>query len=504
MNNTGIICGIYTRVSTQQQMENDYNSLESQQEKCRAYCELKKYTVYSVYEDGGFSGGNTERPELQRMLQNIQEGKINCVVIYKMDRLSRNMPDFYKLLELFEEHGASIISVTENIDTSHSMGRLLQNMQMSFAQYEREIIADRIRDKMRLRASKGMWNGRRTPYGYKNVDKKLVIDPDTAPRVQFMFEFFAGNPSISHLREALHKNGWYNSKGNKWSKTVLDHILKNKVYIGLIKCNEKYYEGIHEPIIDKVLFQRVQNLQPNRSHSCTKSHREFILKGILRCAHCGTSLSPHHTLKKRADGTKIKFYYYRCTHSSHHDYKDCPIRSINAGLIEKKIIDYVCQLAGDNQYLDVTINDLNKDLNKSLGPLKKEESHLKKRVSKIDTEISRFIDAIGNGSLPIDRIKKAISEREETLDGLKVELFHIQERIYDSSCNKYDAKILKERLQDFKALYQRLTPQEQAEALQCMIKDIQVHPDKLVLNLFELKEIKNVSTGLQKRSIWWS
>jgi len=170
-------CAIYTRVSTDNQAEKEYNSCEAQEEKIKAYIRSQEnLKLYKVYTDPGFSGASLERPALRKMLDDIIDGKIDCVLTYKIDRLTRSPKDFYTLIELFDKHGVAFISVTENFDTSSPSGRLLRNIMLTFAQFEREMTAERTRDKLAQRAEKGMWNGGIVPYGYKNVDKKLAIN----------------------------------------------------------------------------------------------------------------------------------------------------------------------------------------------------------------------------------------------------------------------------------------------------------------------------------------
>ncbi len=496
-----ITCGLYTRVSTQQQMDNDFNSLESQKEQLEAYCKLNKYAVYNTYEDGGFSGSTLERPALQKMIRDIVSKKINCVVVYKIDRLARSMRDFYELNDIFEAHDISFVSVSQNFDTSNSIGRLSLNMVMSFAQFEREMIADRIRDKMRQRASKGMWNGRRTPYGYYNENKQIFPNPETAPIVRFMFETYTEKPSLAYVREQLHARGWYNANGKPWNKTVIRKILSNIVYIGYIKCNDLRHMGIHESIVSDELFNTVQSLHPVRTHVTSRNNRVYLLQGLLRCHDCGSSLTPHYTLKRRKDGSKNRIPYYRCTTTAHHKYTDCSLKFVNANKIEERILDNIFKLASNDTILDTVLTDLNRDLDKSLEPLKKEERKLKKRIGEIESEITRFMNALGSGNLPVSRVETAIAEREKQMEVIQEKVEAIQEEMKGTNTAEYNADYLKASLKNFKTIFNNLTEKEKSEALQCMIQSIEVHPDKFVLNLYELQ---NVSVGSQKRSFWWS
>src|SRR5277367_5351200 len=188
MTTTPIICGLYTRVSSRNQAEADYSSLETQRERLEAYCKSQEdYTVYRVYEDGGYSADSMDRPALKEMLRDIRDGKLNCILAYKIDRLTRSVRDFHALTDLFDRNDVKFVSVTQSIDTQNPMGRLLRNVLLDFAQFEREMTADRTRDKMHQRAQKGMWNGGNVPYGYVAENKRLVVHADEASRFSSCF-----------------------------------------------------------------------------------------------------------------------------------------------------------------------------------------------------------------------------------------------------------------------------------------------------------------------------
>jgi site-specific DNA recombinase len=215
MTTTATICGLCTRVSSRNQAEADYSSLETQRERLEAYCKSQEnYSVYRVYEDGGYSADSMDRPALKEKLRDIRDGKLNCVLAYKIDRLTRSVKDFHVLMDVFDRCGVKFVSVTQSLDTQNPMGRLLRNVLLDFAQFEREMTADRTRDKMHQRAEKGLWNGGNVPYGYAAENKKLVSHPREAPRLKHMFHRFADTPSLSRLRNELHRQGWY-TRSNK-------------------------------------------------------------------------------------------------------------------------------------------------------------------------------------------------------------------------------------------------------------------------------------------------
>ena len=285
-------CVIYTRVSTDNQAEKEYNSCEAQEEKIKAYIKSQEgLKLYKVYSDPGFSGASLERPALKEMLNDIIDGKIDCVLTYKIDRLTRSPKDFYTLIELFDKHGVAFISVTENFDTSSPSGRLLRNIMLTFAQFEREMTAERTRDKMKAGAEKGMWNGGIVPYGYKNVDKKLVINDKEAECIKEIFRIFIKTQSLAETRRRINQK-YQTRAGKKFSKGSIDNILRNPIYYGKISYKGNLYDGIHKPIISEAIFLKAQSIRKVRVKQDTKINHTYLLSGLLRCAECGSIMTP--------------------------------------------------------------------------------------------------------------------------------------------------------------------------------------------------------------------
>lgn len=257
-------CAIYTRKSTEEGLEQDFNSLDAQREACEAYIKSQQHEgwilIEKQYNDGGFSGGNLERPALKDLFKDIQAGKVDIVVVYKVDRLTRSLLDFAKIVELFDSNDSSFVSVTQNFNTTTSMGRLTLNILLSFAQFEREVTGERIRDKIAASKKKGMWMGGRVPIGYERKDKKLIIDSVGAKKVKHIFEKYIELKSVPKLREYLCEAEIRTNTGKNFAKGQLYHILQNKAYIGKILHKGKIYDGEHCAIIDNTLFNTAQEL----------------------------------------------------------------------------------------------------------------------------------------------------------------------------------------------------------------------------------------------------
>ena len=280
MSDKKIRCAIYTRKSTEEGLEQEFNGLQAQREACEAYIKSQKHEHWQLlsaeYDDGGYSGGNMERPALKRLLQDVQNGLVDIIVVYKIDRLTRSLMDFSKIVEILDKHNASFASITQHFNTTTSMGRLTLNMLLSFAQFEREVTGERIRDKISASKKKGMWMGGKPPLGYYRKDKKIYPDEEKSALVRSIFEKYTELKSTTLVKEWLNKQGHNISVGN------LNCILRNKAYIGLVGHKGTWYQGEHQGIIPTELFEQAQTVMAdnhiNRQHYDPK---KSLLSGKL-------------------------------------------------------------------------------------------------------------------------------------------------------------------------------------------------------------------------------
>lgn len=316
-----IKCAIYTRKSTEHGLEQEFNSLQNQEESCKAYISSQSFNgwqYYKTYSDAAISGGTMDRPALKQMLDDMAHGLINTVVVYKVDRLSRSILDFHNMMKYFEKYGANFVSITQSFDTSTSMGKLTLNMLLSFAQFEREVSSERVRDKIRASKAKGLWMGGVPPLGYDVIDKKLLPNAVEATNVRKLFEKYLELQSVNALTEyaAAHKiyaKQWTTAKGiikggRPIAKMSMHRILRDKVYIGQIENKKEgtFAKGEHEPIIPEELFNRVQVALANNSNNKSPSTRApNILTGKL-FNHNGIKFINQRTSGK---GKKTAYYY---------------------------------------------------------------------------------------------------------------------------------------------------------------------------------------------------
>ncbi len=257
-----IRCAIYTRKSTEEGLEQDFNSLDAQREACEAYIKSQQHEgwvlIEKQYNDGGFSGGSLERPAVQELFEDIEAGLVDIVVVYKVDRLTRSLMDFSKIVELFDKRNASFVSITQHFNTTTSMGRLTLNILLSFAQFEREVTGERIRDKVAASKKKGMWMGGKVPIGYQKYERTLVPEKETADTVKLIFLKYLELKTVSNLKDYLFQHNIKSKVGLHFSKGQLYYILANKVYNGKIIHKDKVYDGEHRALIDPDVFEQVQ------------------------------------------------------------------------------------------------------------------------------------------------------------------------------------------------------------------------------------------------------
>jgi site-specific DNA recombinase len=289
-------CAIYTRKSSEEGLEQGFNSLDAQREACAAFITSQKAEGWTAikehYDDGGFSGGNTDRPGLRRLMDDIQAGKVSIVVVYKIDRLTRSLMDFAKLVEVFDQHGVTFVSVTQSFNTTTSMGRLTLNVLLSFAQFEREVTGERIRDKIAASKKKGMWMGGSRPTGYDIKDKQLIINIEEADLIRLLFQKYTELGCVRRLKryldfEGIRSKHWISRKGRthggaSFSKGILYQILKNPVYAGKVRHKEKVYDGQHQAIISYDLWEAVQQKLADGSVSEKGKKKPAVTGNLLK------------------------------------------------------------------------------------------------------------------------------------------------------------------------------------------------------------------------------
>jgi site-specific DNA recombinase len=348
-------CAIYTRKSTEEGLDQTFTSLDAQREAALAYIHSQQHAGWTPlaqrYDDGGYSGGTMDRPALAQLLHDIQAGQIDCLVIYKVDRFSRSLLDFAKMMETLDRHRVAFVSVTQNFSTATSMGRLVLHILLSFAQFEREIIAERTRDKIAATRRKGKWCGGMPLLGY-DVELRttqLVVNEEEAERVRAIFRLYRKYKALEPVLRELVRRGWVNKQwttrkgrrrgGKPFTKITLRRLLSNCTYRGRVRYRNETHPGEHKALIDAGLWQEVQELlrRPRRLRR-ELTNQSFLLRGLLRCRPCCCAMIPSQTRK----GTR-QYRYYTCRAAQKRGWQRCPSKAVPAREIEQFVLEQIHQ-----------------------------------------------------------------------------------------------------------------------------------------------------------------
>ena len=363
---------VYSRLSVDRP-DQELGSIEVQRERCAAYVASQEgwELLPEQYDDDGFSGGSTDRPALQRLIADIEACNVDRVVTHRIDRLSRSMIDFLRLMEVFEQHGASLVSVTQQFDTSTAWGRMVLNILVGFAQFEREMISERTRDKVAAARSRGKWTGGRPVLGYDVAPEggRLMVNEDEAEKVRNIFGLYLAEESLAETARECGRRDWRqkewtnrrgtSSGGRPFTKAGLSSLLSNPLYIGRVRSNGSTVPGEHDAIVDPDLFQQVQrqlktNAQKRANRRCVRNTQAW-LSGLLRCSNCDAPMV-HSTTRK---GSRM-YRYYVCRSAQSRGWTTCPSPSVPAGDIEAAVFEELRGIGSDPDLLQATAAEVRK------------------------------------------------------------------------------------------------------------------------------------------------
>lgn len=370
-------CAIYTRKSCEEGLEQEFNSLHAQRLAAENYISSQSgegwVLLPEYYDDGGYSGGNLDRPALQKLLSDIKEDKIDCIIVYKIDRLTRSLLDFAQIVQIFDSFGISFVSVTQSFNTSNSMGKLMLNVLLSFAQYERELTSERIRDKFDASKKKGMWMGGNIPLGYDLADRKLIINEHEAEVIRLIYNNFLKTNSITETVRSINNSGfttknWVSRKGvthsgKKFNNNAITRILKNPLYVGNIECKDSVYSGMHEAIVTSEIWNKTQDIFEKSKKEkvvlpISRLTSPPLLKGLVNCGVCGCQMSSTYTSKKGR-----KYRYYVCSRKIRYGETECKVGSISAKEVEEMATKQILQLLKKPEIIVQTIANSSKENN---------------------------------------------------------------------------------------------------------------------------------------------
>lgn len=475
---------IYTRKSTTHGLDQEFSSLDAQWESCAAYVRGQPSWELTTtrYDDGGFTGANLERPAFQRLMQDVESGKVDVVVVYKVDRLSRSLLDFASLVERFRKADVYFVSVTQPFLSADSdaMAQLLLNILMAFAQFERQLIAERIRDKITLSRRKGMWTGGNVPFGYRSEKSKLYVREDEAVAVVRIFQLFVELRSDAAVAKTLHAQGARTRSGHLWSRPSVANVLTNPIYAGYITLGEELNDGDHQPIIEREHFEQVQGIRRERAGRPLLRSRnpEYLLTGLLYCAchgktgqPCGFAYTPASTRKG-----KIVYRYYRCISRDKLGVEVCPARPLAAESIERLVRERLAELARSAQGAAELGVRVPRRAAQEREELRRERAGLKDRQRELTAHLEKAKlqtdEAAGTTrQLYAGRRDRLAAERELLIQ----QLARVEFRLGALDDLVLDGAWLAEQLQSFDRVWDELLPQNRLRVVKALVERIDVN-----------------------------
>jgi site-specific DNA recombinase len=421
-------CAIYTRVSTEDQAAKDFSSLEAQREAGEAYVLSQRSERWSAlanrYDDAGISGATLERPGLKRLLADVDAGLVDCIVVYKYDRLSRSMLDFLQMLDLFKKRGVSFVSVSQRFDTSTPVGEMTLNILLSFAQFERQIIGERTRDKIHAARRRGRWTGGFVPLGFDLAPEggRLVLNIDEAGQVRAIYDLYHEQRSLLAVAQELDRRGWRRKswmtrdgrarEGRPFNVVDVQRVLTDPRYVGLQTLGDETFPGEHPAIISKAVFNRVQKILAENRRTSGASHRNrhgALLRGILRCAACDAAMT-HAFTERRGKA----YRYYRCVNAIKGG--TCPTGSVPALKIEALVVDQIRRIGTDPVLRDETFRQVQ-------AQIAAEARGRRAESKRIDRDLAAVRAEVGGLTITVTRASGAAA------DALMAKLAEAQERL---------------------------------------------------------------------------
>lgn len=442
-----MIVGIYTRVSTQEQAKEGY-SLGEQEERLKSYCDARGWTVGKVYTDGGFSGGNTNRPALQQLKKDVEGKKLDVVLVYKLDRLSRSQKDTLTLIEdTFIKNGVEFVSLSENFDTSTPFGRAMIGILSVFAQLEREQIKERMMLGRVGRAKEGYFHGGGfVPIGYDYVEGELIINEYEAMQVREIYDLFLKNYPVTRIWKIIRKK-YTNKYGNWRSESAVRSCLTSPLYCGKVSYDGEIYEGKHEAIVTEEEYNKVQNkLQERRESNKGKSPFKptKLLSGIIWCGNCGARYYSHHINSRAKSSVKEGWDYYSCYSRGNKKSNmcvdpTCKNKNWNVKQADALVINEILKLSFDKDYLTELAQANKEETNKENDQLV-----LKERIEELSKQIDKVMDMYQLNLIPLEKLSKRMEELNEEKENLERELSYLEEEKKDTKIALTDVKTILE------------------------------------------------------------
>jgi len=475
-------CAIYTRKSTEEGLQQEFNTLDAQRESAEAFIAAQKHEGWvclpTRYDDGGFTGGNLDRPAVKRLMDDIEGGGVVCVVVYKVDRLSRSLMDFARMMQIFENHQVSFVSVTQQFNTTHSMGRLTLNILLSFAQFEREIISERTRDKIAAARRKGKFAGGKPILGYDLLSSpagpKLIVNEAEAEQVRSIFRLYLQQESLVPTVRELNQRQWttklWTTKagrrlgGRMWGKTDLFHLLTNVTLLGKVRYHTEIHPGEHDSVVDADLWQRVQALLKRNGRSggaLVRNKYGALLKGILHCTGCNCAMFHTYSQQKQK-----RYRYYVCTQAQKRGWDSCASRSIPAGEIEQFVVNQIRRIGSDPAVVLQTLSQLRKQAGQAQSELEAQRRRLEKGLAKDALAVERL------ASRPPGDAGAELAAAQQRITAAEQQLTEITQQLAAAQAQTIDESAAVDALRRFDPVWQVLAPHEQARLVRLLVERV--------------------------------
>lgn len=462
----------YCRQSVSDDLE--FNSLDAQRQAVGAYVESQPgwELLPTRYDDRGFSGSNADRPAFQQLLADIRAGKVDVVVVYKIDRLSRSIADFAATIRLFEDQGVAFVSTTQHFDTSGPTGRLMLNLLMSFSEFEREQIAERTRDKMAATRRRGGWTGGTPMLGYLVVDKRLVVDESEAEQVRQIFGLFKTLKAFGTVASELNRRQWTTKRhkgrgGRPFDKHSVRRILTSVLYLGKVEYRGETFDGDHEPIVAPDLWDTVQRILADTSQPRPRrTPRQAILGGLLRCAQCGAGFVHTYTAKAGR-----RYRYYECDTVRRRGATACPGSRVPAPKLESVVLDQIRSLGRDESIQRETLRVAQGLAESQKPPLDARVRRLRGNATRLASRRDALVDQIAGGSKS-ESLLEELHGTEHDLQTARERVAETEREITALEARQVDPDHLREVLTRFEPLWEAMTEKEKAELVALLISRV--------------------------------
>ncbi len=477
-------CAIYTRKSTEEGLDQAFNTLDAQREAAEAFINSQRQEGWAVlpqrYDDGGYTGANMDRPALKRLLADIEAGIANCVVVYKVDRLTRSLLDFAKIVEILEKHGATFISVTQQFNTTTSLGRLTLNILLSFAQFEREMISERTRDKMGAARRKGKWVGGNLVLGYDLAPRggALVVNEPEARQVREIFRLYLEFGSLIPVVEELARRGWTMKAwttregrsvgGSPITKNKLYDLLTNVTYTGRVDYRGQIYAGEHPRIVDDETFERVQEMlkrNGRRGGRNVRNKYNALLKGIVRCATCEAGMI--HTYTKKNENRLYR--YYVCVNAHQRGWNKCQTRAVSAQALESAVVGQIRGIGHHPAILSEVLRQIRDQQERNRSGLEKDRSAIERELEVLGQEMGGLAAIVGSRSPEARSATDRLAELHDRVADLERQLADVSRQIGDAD-QPVDVDNLKQALENFDGLWEQMTTWEREKFIRCLVE----------------------------------